>query len=81
MSIDLDIHSHCEAAIASRFGVAVEVTSLNKYKQKFYKVRKSDETFACLSLRTSPTSSNELWIVKNASGRNGTARGSFDPPL
>ena len=54
-------------ALNSDYGVVISTNSPERFRQKFYQLRKQDEALACLSCTISPTApAAEIWIVKNA---------------
>jgi hypothetical protein len=56
------------AALASECGVAILTDDPAFLKQKLYAIRKglSDPDLESISIMTSPTDPNEIWLVKRA---------------
>ena len=56
-------------ALGSRLGIVIEVSDMERAKQKLYKLRADnpDPDLESLSIQTSPTTPNQLWIVKKDS--------------
>lgn len=54
-------------ALRADFGIVVDVDDFNLARAKLYKARKDsgDKDLDSLSISQSPTSQNQLWIVKN----------------
>ena len=53
-------------ALHSEHGVIIETSDSERFRQKFYQLRKQDEALRALSCTLSPTNPNaEVWIVKN----------------
>lgn len=57
------------SALATDLGVVLWTDNPETLKQRLYAARREsmDETLNCLSIVTSPTNPEQLWIVKNAS--------------
>lgn len=56
------------SALASPRGVVLKTTDVERARQRLYAARAeaNDEALAALALVPSPTSSDELWIVRRA---------------
>ena len=56
-------------ALGSPSGIVINVTDMDRAKQKLYKLRADakDGDLEQLSIQTSPTTPNQLWIVKKDS--------------
>jgi len=52
-------------ALRSDVGIVIASSDREHTRAQFYKLRKEDEDLSVLSLKMSPTNSNELWIVKS----------------
>jgi hypothetical protein len=55
-------------ALASPFGIVLRTSDVERARQKLYAARREacDESLNALGLTPSPTSPDELWIVKKA---------------
>lgn len=64
MSMELELLGR---ALASEFGIAIRLLQSSDaalFKQKLYRVRKSDQAFQSLSIVSPPNDPLALWIVK-----------------
>lgn len=56
-------------ALHEEFGIVVETDDAERLRQRLYPLRKEDESLSVLSFVISPTSANQLWIIRHGKSK------------